>query len=137
LPDAEAAVCAPLCSVQDIDGDGNVTDIPLCSPDYLGGHPPKLDTALPVAKCYHVTYNADCAVPCPPGSTVLGCHPDNSPWFAPSRGAEIIISRRTTATVGTRAKIACAGLPLTEKLCFDGIDNDTDGNIDMGDPDCL
>ncbi|PKN28032.1 MAG: hypothetical protein CVU65_00285 [Deltaproteobacteria bacterium HGW-Deltaproteobacteria-22] len=138
LPDAEAAVCEPLCSVQDIDIDGNVTEIPLCAATYLGGHPPKLDQSLPVAKCYHVTYNADCAVPCPDETSLaLGCHPTNSPWYAPSRGAEIIISRRTTATVGTKAKIACAGLPLTEKLCFDGVDNDSDGNIDMADPDCL
>jgi len=137
LPDLEAAKCEPLCSVQDIDIDGNVTEIPLCDPAYLGGHPPKLDQSLPVAKCYHVTYNADCAVPCPEGSLALGCHPTTSPWYAPSRGAEIIISRRETATVGTRAKIACAGLPLTEKLCYDGVDNDSDGLIDMADPDCL
>jgi len=136
LPTTEAQTCEPLCAVQDIDGDGNVTDIPLCSADYAGGHPAKRDINLPVAKCYHVTYNADCAVPCPEGSTLLGCHPTNSPWYAPSRGAEIIISRQRDPDPGTRAKIACAGLPLTEKLCFDGIDNDTDGLIDTADPDC-
>ena len=125
-----------MCAVQDIDGDGNVIDIPLCSADYAGGHPAKRDINLPVGKCYHVTYNADCAVPCPPDSDLLGCHPTNSPWYAPSRGAEIIISRQRDPEPGTRAKIACAGLPLTEKLCFDGIDNDTDGRIDMADPDC-
>ncbi len=136
LPDAEAAICSPLCAVQDIDADGNVSDIPLCSADYAGGHPAKRDRNLPVAKCYHVTYNADCAVPCPEGTVELGCHPTNSPWYAPSRGAEIIISRREDPSPGTKAKIACAGLPLTEKLCFDGIDNDTDGLVDMNDPDC-
>jgi len=136
LPDAEASVCSPLCAIQDIDANGNVTDIPLCSPTYAGGHPAKRDQNLPVAKCYHVTYNADCAVPCPVGTIELGCHPTNSPWFAPSRGAEIIISRQRDPAPGTKAKIACAGLPLTEKLCYDGIDNDTDGLIDMNDPDC-
>jgi hypothetical protein len=136
LSDTEAAICEPLCSVQDIDGDGHVTELPLCSPDYLGGHPQQFDPSLPVPKCYHVTYNTDCAVPCPPGSTALGCHPENSPWYGPSRGAEFIISRRQTATVGTHTQVACAGLPLTERSCHDGIDNDVDGRIDSADPDC-
>jgi len=136
LPADEAGACAPLCSVQDIDAEGVVTEIPQCAADYLGGHPAKRDLSLPVAKCFHVTFNPECAVACPDESGSKGCHPDDNPWFAPSRGAEIIISRRADPTPGTRAKIACAGLPLTEKLCYDGIDNDVDGLIDAGDPDC-
>ncbi len=132
----EAGVCTPLCSVQDIDDQNSVTDIPQCPADYQGGHPAKRDLNLPVAKCFHVTFNPECAVPCPEGSTLRGCDPDLTPWFGPSRGAEIIISRRADPTPGTRAKIACAGLPLTEKLCHDGLDNDVDGLIDSGDPDC-
>ncbi|PKN27193.1 MAG: hypothetical protein CVU65_03260 [Deltaproteobacteria bacterium HGW-Deltaproteobacteria-22] len=136
LPSEDAGVCTPLCAVQDIDADGNVTEIPQCPVDYQGGHPAKRDQSLPVAKCFHVTFNPECAVPCPENSTLRGCDPVNTPWYGPSRGAEIIISRRADPTPGTRAKIACAGLPLTEKLCFDGKDNDVDGLIDGHDPDC-
>lgn len=135
LSDAEAGKCEPLCSVQDIDQQGNVTDIPLCDSSYAGGHPPKRDRNLPVQKCYHIKYNDACAIPCPPDSANVGCSTSN-PWYAPSRGAEIVISRRDDPPPGTKAKIACAGLPLLEKLCYDGIDNDVDGRIDMNDPDC-
>jgi len=136
LPTEEAGLCLPLCSVQDYDEEKNITEIPQCPSDYQGGHPAKRDPNLPVLKCYHIAFNPDCAEPCPEGSERLGCHPTLTPWFGPSRGAEIIISRRDDPTPGTRAKIACAGLPLTEKLCFDGKDNDVDGLIDSNDPDC-
>ncbi len=136
LPPEEAGLCLPLCSVQDYDEDKNITDIPQCPADYMGGHPPKRDLNLPVAKCFHIAFNPECAVACPEGSERLGCDPGSTPWFGPSRGAEIIISRRADPPVGTRAKIACAGLPLTEKLCWDGKDNDVDGLIDAQDPDC-
>ncbi len=136
LPDAEAAVCAPLCSVQSIDGDGNVTELPLCAPDYADGHPPLRDPALPVPACYHVTYNAACAVPCPENSLAMGCHPTNNPWYGPSRGAELLISRSADPAPGTREKITCAGAPLIERLCFNGLDDDVDGRTDADDPDC-
>ncbi|MBU1068287.1 hypothetical protein KJ975_01845 [Myxococcota bacterium] len=137
LPDAEAAVCEPLCSVQDINGDGHVTELPLCSPDYLDGHPPLRDPALPVPACFHVTFNAACAVPCPDFSTYQGCDTATNPWYGPSRGAELLLSRREDPTPGTRQKIACAGTPLTEIwLCFNGLDDDIDGLVDADDPDC-
>ncbi len=136
LPDSEAARCEPLCSVQDVDRNGVITEIPQCNPTYMGGHPALRDKNLPVPRCFHVMFNPDCAVPCPEGSEALGCHVTQNPWHAPSRGAEIIISRRDDPPPGTSAKISCAGLPLTEKLCSDGIDNDMDGLVDMADPDC-
>jgi hypothetical protein len=136
LAPGEAGSCAPLCSVQDIDADGLVTEIPQCADTYQNGHPAKRDINMPVAKCFHVTFNPKCAEPCPEGAQRLGCDPLVAPWYGPSRGAEIIISRRADPTPGTRAKISCAGLPLTEKLCHDGQDNDVDGLIDAFDPDC-
>ncbi len=136
LETAVAAVCAPQCSVQEIAGDGGVHDIPQCPADYMGGHPAKRDLQLPVPACFHVVYNERCAEPCPAGSENFGCHPASNPWYGPSRGAEIILSRRTDPPVGTRAKVTCAGLPLTEKICSDGLDNDMDGLVDAQDPDC-
>ncbi len=137
LPDAEAAVCAPTCAVEDLDGDGNVTEIPPCAMDYLGGHPPKRDPALPVAACHHVTFNAQCAIPCPGYSTYQGCDPATNPFYGPSRGAELVISRRADPAPGTHQTIRCAGTPLTEwHLCFNGVDDDVDGLVDADDPDC-
>ncbi len=135
LPDVEAARCEPLCAVQDIDRD-TVVEIPVCSPDYLGGHPPLRDQNLPVPRCYHVRFNPGCAVECPAGSHQMGCHPETNPWYGPSRGAEIVVSRREDPPSGSSLKIACVGLPLTENRCYDGIDNDMDGLVDMEDPDC-
>ena len=118
---AEASVCTPLCSVSDVLPNNVVEKIEICPDTYMDGHPPKKDPSLPVAKCYHVTYNEKCDV----GND-----------HAPSRGAEIIISRRDAPEPGTSAKITCQGFPLTEKLCYDGVDNDQDGCIDDGDTDC-
>jgi hypothetical protein len=121
LPDAEAAVCVPACAVMDVLPSGVNDVIEQCSPDYLDGHPPKRDPGMPVDKCYHVRYNEKC---------------DIGDDHAPSRGAEIIIARKTNPEPGTRSKITCQGFALTEKLCSDGVDNDQDGDIDDNDINC-
>lgn len=136
LPDAEAAACAPQCTVQDVDADGGTTDLPPCPTDYAGGHPLPRDPSLPVPACFHITYSAQCAVPCSEGSRALGCHPENRPWHGPSRGAELVLSRRADPAPFTREVVSCASLPLTEKSCRDGLDDDVDGRIDAADPDC-
>jgi hypothetical protein len=123
LSDDEAKICVPVCEVSDIDGDDNLTTIHQCPDTYEDGHPAKRDPQLPVEQCYHVIYNDKC---------------DNAfDNHGPSRGAEIIISRRENPAPGTNAYITCRGLPLTEKLCHDGEDNDKDGLIDIHDPDCI
>ena len=131
-----ASVCEPQCSVQEINPDGSVHDILQCPPDYRGGHPEQRDAQLPVAACFHVTYDKNCAQPCPTGSEIFGCNSVSNPWYGPSRGAQIVLSRRKDPPTGSRAKITCAGLPLTEKICTDGVDNDVDGLVDANDPDC-
>ncbi|MBU1221143.1 hypothetical protein KKF34_01570 [Myxococcota bacterium] len=117
-----ADVCEANCSVNDLFTTGERVTINMCPQDYNGGHPEKRDPNLPVNQCWHVRYNEKCA------------DPDNN--FGPSRGAEIVISRRSNPMPGTRASITCAGFPLIEQLCQDDIDNDFDGLKDCEDPDC-
>ncbi|MGM0597478.1 MAG: hypothetical protein ACQES9_10610 [Myxococcota bacterium] len=123
LDSKERDVCEPNCSVYDVNPDGSVNEIELCAaesgPDN-DGHPPKIWDGLE-EPCYHVTYNEKC---------------DNGSTHSPSRGAEIIISRKENPPLGTSAKITCQGFPLQEKLCYDGEDNDFDGLTDGSDPDC-
>jgi hypothetical protein len=121
LSDADAKICEPACEVNDIDPDGNLFPIEVCSTSYEDGHPAKRDPSLPVSSCFHVIYNEKC---------------DIGNDHSPSRGAEIIISRQTDPEPGTSAKITCQGFGLTEKLCNDGVDNDYDGNTDDNDLDC-
>ena len=137
LPDAEAAVCAPACSVQDLGPEGDLTEVPPCPADYADGHPPVRDPALPVPACFHVTFNPRCAIPCPGISSHLGCSTDANPWYGPSRGAELVISRRKDPAPFTREKIACPAIPLIEESCANGLDDDFDGRVDAADPDCL
>jgi len=124
LPSNEASVCEAVCEVKDILADNSITPIYMCPSDYPSGnpgHPEKRDPNLPVDQCWHVRYNDSCA---------------EQANFGPSRGAEIIISRKTNPAPGTSASITCAGFPLTEMLCQDDIDNDFDGLTDCEDPDC-
>ena len=134
LPDAEAAVCAPTCSVQEIGT--SFSELPPCPADYAGGHPPLRDPALPVPACYHVTFNERCAIPCPGFSSYLGCSPAGNPLYGPSRGAELLVSRREDPPPSSRLHIQCSSAPLTEQLCHDGLDDDHDGRVDDDDPDC-
>lgn len=122
LDPADAQICNANCEVKDILASGETVPISICSPDYMGGHPQKRDPSLPVNQCWHVTYNEECA--------------NEALDYGPSRGAEIIISRKTNPAPGTRASITCAGFPLTEQLCQDDIDNDFDGDTDCDDSDC-
>jgi len=131
-----AEICDPMCEVQDIDSQGNITNIPLCDIQYQGGHPAERDPNLPVPVCYHVGYRPDCAIPCPAGSSELGCHPTNNPWFASSRGANIVISRRNPREMLIWTRISCQAGKLVEDECIDGKDDDEDGLIDYMDPDC-
>ncbi|MBU1533955.1 hypothetical protein KKF84_01475 [Myxococcota bacterium] len=125
LPDEERLICTPNCSVLLIEERGTpnerVETVPGCASDYMGGHPARKDPNLPVEMCFHVTYNEKCA---------------SGENFGPSRGAELVVSRRVEPPLRSYAFIRCQGLPLTEKLCMDGIDNDMDGLIDSQDPDC-
>ncbi|MBN2723996.1 MAG: VWA domain-containing protein [Deltaproteobacteria bacterium] len=125
LSTAEAEICEASCDVRDISTSNNemvITNINPCPTDYAGGHPEKRDPSLTVEQCWHVMYNEKCA------------DPYND--YGPSRGAEIIISRRTNPTPGTSTSITCAGTPLVEMLCQDGLDNDFDGKTDCEDDDC-
>jgi hypothetical protein len=96
-----------------------------------------VDPHLPVEACWHVTYNAACAVPCPGTSGADGtCDPHANPWHYPSRGAELVVSRRAASAAGWRVAATCASHHLTEAVCDDGLDNDADGRVDSDDPDC-
>ncbi len=136
LPPEHASLCIPECVVQEKGLQGTRTDIPACDPGYREGRPPVRDPLLPVEACYYVQYNPRCAVACPPGAMALGCDPEGNPWHAPSRGAELVISRREDPGPGIRLQAMCKGIPLRETDCSDGMDNDMDGHVDLADPDC-
>jgi len=136
LPSDVASICAPDCTVELVDEDDAHLPVVACSPDYEGGHPAAVDENLPQEACWHVMYNTNCAMPCPEGSVELGCDPDSNPWNYPSRGAELIVSRRSAPTEGGRIAATCASYHLTETDCTDGLDNDVDGRLDTADPDC-
>ena len=135
LPERYAAVCAPTCVVfESVDG-GAPIELPPCPANFAGGHPAELDAALPVPACFHVTYDAGCAVPCSLDDPAP-CHPVDNPWWGPSRGAAIVISRRVAPTLAPAITFTCEGLPLFETGCADGLDEDQDGLVDGADPDC-
>jgi hypothetical protein len=117
--------CQPLCSVMLVETNSAGTEIfrniDQCPADYMDGHPLKSDPNLPVSNCFHVLYNPKCAI---------------GPDLGPSRGAEIVISHKVQPPLGSYVFIKCRGLALVEQLCFDGIDNDMDGQIDSMDEDC-
>ncbi len=137
LPRDVATLCAPDCTVELIDDGGVRTALSPCPPDRFDGHPPVVDPQLPVEACWHVTYNAACAVPCPGTSGADGtCHPHDNPWHYPSRGAELVVSRRASPAAGLRVSAVCSSYQLTETVCDDGLDNDADGRVDANDPDC-
>ncbi len=136
LPPRHASICSPDCTVQEQGPGGETRDIFPCDPSYLEGRPPEWDPQLPVEACHYIRYNPACAVPCPDGAEKQGCHPEENPWHAPSRGAELVVSRRGTVSPGMRLQAQCKGFPLRETDCLDGIDNDLDGRVDQDDPDC-
>lgn len=132
----EASICQPECTVTLYGADGAQTTVQPCPADYAGGHPAAEDPQLPVENCWHLQYNANCAVPCPKGSETQGCNPDSNPWNYPSRGAQIVVSRRNAASF-VRVDAVCSSYHLTETECSDGMDNDADGRVDSQDPDCI
>ncbi len=136
LPADEAALCRPDCTVTLHRADGSQVSVPPCAADYAGGHPAAEDPQLPVEQCWHLQFNANCAVPCPKGSETQGCDPADNPWNYPSRGAQIVVSRRN-AVEFVRVEAVCSSYHLTETECSDGLDNDVDGRTDGQDPDCL
>jgi hypothetical protein len=135
LPDRFAVVCEPTCTVLEAAGAGTPTAVPACASDYAGGHPAEVDPALPVPACFHVAYDPGCAVPCPPDAPAT-CDPVTNPWWGPSRGAAVVISRRAAPAAGVEVTFTCAGIPLSEDDCTDGLDEDLDGLVDAADPDC-
>jgi hypothetical protein len=136
LPPEVASICAPDCTVELVDEADHRTPVSACPTDYEGGHPAAVDENLPLEACWHVLYNRNCAMPCPEGSGEQGCDPDSNPWNYPSRGAQLIVSRRSAPTEGGRIAATCASYHLTETDCADGLDNDVDGRLDTADPDC-
>ncbi len=135
LPERFAAVCEPTCTVLESAGDGAPTEVPACASGYAGGHPAEVDPALPVPACFHVVYDPGCAVPCPPDAPAT-CDPETNPWWGPSRGAALVISRRAEPAEAPVVTFTCAGIPLSEEDCTDGLDEDLDGLVDAADPDC-
>ncbi len=135
LPADQAEICTPACTVTEVTAANTTDPVEQCPPCKEDDGSPcewgKINPGLPVSKCFYVRFNAKCA---------MGYDPDGQTSqqfsYGPSRGAEIIISRRESAEPGTNALIACQGFPLTEKLCSDGVDNDQDGHIDADDWDC-
>ncbi|MBU1244252.1 hypothetical protein KKD52_00275 [Myxococcota bacterium] len=136
LPVEVAALCSPDCTVARVDQGNQTTPVPACDPGYEGGHPAVVDADLPVEACWHVAFNANCAIPCPEGSIEQGCDPASNPWNYPSRGAQLVVSQRTAPTEGIRIMATCASYQLIETDCNDGLDNDVDGRLDAADPDC-
>ncbi|PKN48170.1 MAG: hypothetical protein CVU59_00080 [Deltaproteobacteria bacterium HGW-Deltaproteobacteria-17] len=136
LPQDVAGVCSPVCSVEQHDPEDQTSTIPACDPGYQGGHPATVDAGLPVEACWHVMFNANCSMPCPEGSLEQGCDPVSNPWNYPSRGAELVVSRRAPPSEGLRIQATCSSYELTETVCDDGLDNDADGRLDASDPDC-
>jgi hypothetical protein len=47
-----------------------------------------------------------------------------------------VISRRAAPAAGVGVSFTCAGIPLSEEDCADGLDEDLDGLVDAADPDC-
>ncbi len=135
LPYRFAAVCAPTCAVFETTGAGDPIELPPCPRDHASGHPAEVDPALPVPACFHVTYDPGCALPCSLDDPAP-CHPVANPWWGPSRGAAIAISRRAAPTEAPTITFTCEGLPLFETGCADGLDEDMDGRVDAADPDC-
>jgi len=136
LPIEVAAICAPDCTVELVDENDVHAAVSACSADYQGGHPAAVDANLPEEACWHLSFSATCAAPCPAGSTEHGCDPVSNPWNYPSRGAQLVVSRRAAPTEGVRIAATCSSYALTEAACSDGLDNDADGRVDGEDPDC-
>jgi len=136
LPPEVAARCEPRCQVWDEDVDHEIIGILPCPADHAGGHPPGIDPTLPMPACWHVTFSHACAAACPT-TGAWGCDPAVNPWWTPSRGAGLRISRREPAAPGVDTFARCPRLPLYEVLCANGLDDDVDGRIDEADPDCL
>ncbi|PKN28033.1 MAG: hypothetical protein CVU65_00290 [Deltaproteobacteria bacterium HGW-Deltaproteobacteria-22] len=136
LPTEIAERCVPGCTVSERDSNGVEVLVQHCPGNYAGGHPPRVDPDLPLYRCWHVQYNPQCALACTLDTLFQGCEPDTHPWYGPSRGAEIVISRRPYLDQGPPPTVSCPAVPLTERLCFNGLDDDVDGRIDADDPDC-
>jgi hypothetical protein len=122
LPDSEAVLCVPECSIVETISDGPEEEIEQCPFSYLNGHPPAIDPQLPLDKCFHISFTRKCA------------KYDN---FGPSRGATIVISRQHPPEPLTRVTATCESFLLTEQNCSNNIDDDFDGDIDLNDIDCL
>ncbi|MBU1239285.1 hypothetical protein KJ865_06215, partial [Myxococcota bacterium] len=120
LPNEIARVCHPTCTISMAgSSDAPLERCPVYMDPSLEWGP--VNPALPVEQCYYIRYDSKCA------------SLDN---FGPSRGAAIVLARRTALPYGTDYTITCAALPLTETTCDDAIDNDLDGLTDMADRDC-
>jgi len=110
----EQQFSVPPCLEVAADGsiiDGN-TDRSL---SYELGHPNERDPALPVAACWHISYQENC--------------PD-------SNYAEIVISRKTDPPARSFTDVACRQISRDEQLCNDHKDNDEDCLVDYDDPCC-
>ena len=110
---AEVAVEVPPCLEVCPTGPCPGNDQPALA--YAGGAPEQRDPALPVEACWQVAHNPAC----------VG-----------SRGAELIITRRTLPLLDPVMEVECQMSPAEEQCCYDGIDNDADCLVDMDDPDC-
>jgi hypothetical protein len=121
LPDMQAEVCIPECSIVEKTSEGVEEQIEQCPSSYLNGHPLEIDPQLPLEKCFHIKFNERCA------------QYDN---HGPSRGATIEISRQQTPQLGTKVTATCKSFTLTEENCHNNIDDDFDGDIDTNDMDC-
>jgi len=135
LPERYASVCAPTCAVSEAVDGGAPVALPPCPATHAGGHPAEVDPALPVPACFHVVYDPGCAVPCAPDDPAP-CDPVDNPWWGPSRGAALVISRRAALAQAPAVTFSCEGLLLFETGCTDGLDEDLDGLVDAADPDC-
>ncbi len=82
---------------------------------YAGGHPDLRDPDLPVAACWHVSFEPACV---------------------DSNGAEILVARREDPPPKAFAEVSCAQIPAVEELCNDMRDNDENCLVDADDPCC-
>lgn len=129
------ARCLPRCDVVDVFDQGLPTEqrftVPPCldlAPDgtllpgntdralaYANGVPNRRDQNLPANACWLINYEETCPS---------------------AHCAELLIARQADPPARTFAEVLCEYLPVDERQCDDGLDNDEDCLVDLDDPCC-